>query len=192
MPHGPYEVDEQCVPYLERLLGDSNGRKSRIPDSLRVNRPARYRAQVRCTHRVLGQFLDQVDEVYGPKQATIIVHGDHGSRAVHRCEPNVSCKPPAATPEQIGSFRPVDFMAEFAVLLAVRGPDSKGVVHWGPTPVQDLLWAFVRNEFKTLPPGHWEQSVHISQAGHLVPYPLRSSDMLWVQDPETPAIEGSR
>lgn len=178
LPHHPYEVDDECVSYLERVLAPSTSK--RTPDSLRTSREARYRAQVRCIHRVLGQFLDQVEEVFGRNQAVIIVHGDHGSRATHRCEPNINCHPPAATEEHVKSYRPVDFTAEFATLLAVRGPDSKGAVHWESTPVQDFLWAFIKSGFKTAPGTPWQHYIYLNSPTRIA-YPLRPADMLWAQ-----------
>jgi hypothetical protein len=185
LPHGPYEVDARCVSYLEHLLADSGTVKGSIPDSLRTSREARYRAQVRCTHRVLGELLDRVDHVFGPGEAIIMVHGDHGSRAVHRCGGRDDCRPPAATVEQVRNFRPADFNAEFSTLLAVRGPDSKGVVHWEPVPMQDLLWRFVQSGFQAVPPTAWTHYIHLNSPGDRT-YPLQPADMLWVQEPSGP------
>lgn len=179
LPHNPYELDDECVAYLERSRAPSTFK--RTPDSLRTSQQARYRAQVRCIHRVLGQFLDRVEEVFGRNQAVIIVHGDHGSRATHRCEPNIVCKPPAATEEQVKSYRPVDFAAEFATLLAVRGPDSKGAVHWESTPVQDFLWAFIKSGFKTVPGTPWQHYIYLNSPRNRIAHPLRPADMPWAQ-----------
>jgi hypothetical protein len=176
MPHSPNEVDDQCVTYVERVLAPSTFTPT--PDSLRT-KEARYRAQVRCIHRVLGQFLDQVDEVFGPNRAVIMVHGDHGSRSMYRCEPNIFCRAPAATEEDVKNFRPVDFAGEFSTLLAVRGPDSKGAVHWKPTPTQDFLWAFIKSGFRTVPVTPWQHYIYLNSARRRTAYPLRPADMLW-------------
>jgi hypothetical protein len=176
-PHSPYEVDGECVTYLERQLAPAAFQPT--PDSLRKSWKARYRAQVRCTHRVLGQFLDKVEAVYGPGQAIIVIHGDHGSRATHRCEGNVACRPPAATEAAVGQFRPLDFLAEFSTFLAVRGPESRGQVHTEATPLQDFLWAFIKSGFAAVPDTTWPHFIYLNMQWPPPAHPLRPEDMPW-------------
>lgn len=182
LPHAPYELDDECVTYLERLRAP--GTLKPTPDSLRNSREARYRAQVRCLHRAVGQILDQVEEVFGRNQAVIIIHGDHGSRATHRCEPNIVCNPPAATEAAVRSFRPLDFTAEFATLLAVRSPGGAGAVHWEATPLQDFLWAFIKSGFQPVPPTPWQHYIYLNAPGGNIAHPLRPVDMLWAPSPK--------
>jgi hypothetical protein len=178
MPHHPNELDDACVAYLERKFAPS--RFEPVPDSLHT-KEARYRAQVRCVHKVLGRFFDRVDEVFGPGQAVIIVHGDHGSRGIYRCEPNIYCRPPAATATNVQSFRPVDFAGEFSTLLAVRGPGSRGTVHQAATPLQDFLWAFIKSGFKPVPPASWPHYIYLNEATTRTAHPLQPADMPWAR-----------
>lgn len=184
LPHANYEVDNECVSYLERLRAPA--RFAPAPDSLRRSREARYRAQVRCLHRALAAFLDRVEEAFGPNRAVVIVHGDHGSRATHRCEPNIVCHPPAPIPTVIAGFRPVDFTAEFATLLAVRSPGRTGggAVHWEATPVQDFLWAFITSGFQPVPPAPWKNYIYLNAPWDSLTHPLRPVDMPWAQPPK--------
>lgn len=178
MPHAPNEVDQECVAHLERELAPMSF--APVPDSLRI-KEARYRAHVRCIHRELGELFDRVDDVFGPDQAIILVHGDHGSRGMYRCGPNRYCRPPAATETNVRSFLPIDFAGEFSALLAVRVPGGKGMVHRGPTPTQDFLWAFIKSGFKAVPVGPWQHYIYLNESLTRTAYPLQPADMPWAQ-----------
>jgi hypothetical protein len=178
LPHDPYEVDQECITHLERRLSED---RAPMPDSLSPIR-ARYRGQVRCVHRMVTELVDRVDSVFGKDRTIIIVQGDHGSRQTHRCEKD-PCRLPPARLNTVGSYRPVDFAAEFSTLLAVRIPGSPGGVHREPVPIQDFLWAVIRSGFRTLPDSGWQHYIYLNESKRLT-YALRPVDMLWA--PQTP------
>ncbi len=85
MPHFSYIYDSSCnlkpelSTWLWRTLSHSTTASVNTPDSRR----RRYRAyfdQVRCTYELLGGFFDDLKQAGLYDDATIIVHGDHGSR----------------------------------------------------------------------------------------------------------------
>jgi hypothetical protein len=172
LPHGPYEVDRRCrtrpdpvVPLLFQLPEPASPAVVRRYD-------AAYREQAACTRTILARLLDRVDAAYGPGRATVIVHGDHGSRDVP-VEPGEG---------RLAGYGPAELAAGFSTLLAVRRPGATGAVIADPVPVQDFLWEFAIADFTGFPSGGWRHFVFAGSntdtargpARHLAP-----SEMTW-------------
>ena len=73
-------------------------------------RHARYAEQVRYLNLQLGKFLDTLEQNHLLDSATVVLHGDHGSRIVGRTENE-------------GSFR--QLLERFSSFLAVKKPDAR-------------------------------------------------------------------
>ena len=73
-------------------------------------RHARYAEQVRYLNLQLGKFLDTLEQNHLLDSATVVLHGDHGSRIVGRTENE-------------GSFR--QLLESFSTFLAVKKPDVR-------------------------------------------------------------------
>ena len=79
-PHTPYVYDSNCTP--RRALSwvrpqDEKGGNSALA---RKNRYQFYLQQLQCTLKIFGGFLDKLSTMEQAADATIIVHGDHGSK----------------------------------------------------------------------------------------------------------------
>jgi hypothetical protein len=141
--------------------------------------------QVRCTHRILGRFLDQVETAFGRDRAIILVHGDHGLRGT-AVEP---------TAQGIKTFNPADFTAGFSTLLAIRYPGASGAVSRGPVPVQDFLWELIAGGFQRPPDRQWDNFVYSSTGRNptvSVRRPLAPTEMLWSPADSQPAAPSSQ
>jgi hypothetical protein len=175
LPHSPYEVNDRCEPYPRSVLPIPM--TGPVTDSLLRVRWNRYRLQVQCTYRLLGRFLDRVEQAYGPGRAIVIVHGDHGARGT----------PVAPDDGRLAAFRREDLTAGFSTALAVRSPATHGAVHLEPVPLQDFLWAFARSGFKALPTGEWRHFVYSTATANpdeWTPRPLAADEMPWATIPE--------
>jgi hypothetical protein len=71
-----------------------------------------YFAQVRCLHSALRRFFEGLMEIGAFEDATIIVHGDHGSRIAR-------IAPLTTTPQPLSDEDMADM---YSVLFAVRSP----------------------------------------------------------------------
>jgi hypothetical protein len=108
-PHSPYLLTEDCVVsgrfeagyYLKNVpLGQRAGK--------RRQHYTNYLAQLRCVQRKLDDFMSTVEKSENFRDATIIVHGDHGSRISNS---NV-----------LEELSPRDFIDNYATFFAVRAP----------------------------------------------------------------------
>ncbi len=85
MPHFSYVYDSSCKlkeeisTWLWRSLIFSTTSAVNTPDSRRERYQA-YFDQVRCAYELLAGFFDELKQAGLYDDATIIVHGDHGSR----------------------------------------------------------------------------------------------------------------
>jgi predicted AlkP superfamily pyrophosphatase or phosphodiesterase len=110
-------LDQDCKVRADPLTWTSYGDLD-IPTGVlnsRVSREARYIsyfAQVRCLHSALRRFLEGLKEIGAFEDATIIVHGDHGSR-IARIAPLTTTLQPLSDE---------DMADMYSVLFAVRSP----------------------------------------------------------------------
>jgi hypothetical protein len=108
-PHSPYLLTENCVVsgrfeagyYLSSAPPEQR-------DAKRREHYANYLAQFRCVQRKLDDFLSAVEESENLRDATIIVHGDHGSRI--------------STSNILEKLIQRDFVDNFGTFFAVRAP----------------------------------------------------------------------
>ena len=119
IPHHTYMYDEHC-----RIKRDIEAWANNVsPDTTAspgiVNTPesrrryyAGYLEQLRCTRGALQDFLEELQEIGVYENATIIVHGDHGSRIA------------LAAPNRLFGdlLSDADLVDLYSVLFAVRGP----------------------------------------------------------------------
>ena len=112
IPHESYLYDRNChiKPDFKSWAGFAARAES--PESYRAVVYARYFEQVRCLHRALGQFFVGLREIGVFDEATIIVHGDHGSR--------IGLIPPKGT--MVNALSESDLTDYYSVLFAVRSP----------------------------------------------------------------------
>jgi hypothetical protein len=87
-----------------------------------------YLAQVLCTNRLMDGLLQQLKSLGVYDEATIIVHGDHGSRIGEH-----SSHAPAA------DFSDRDLLDYFATLLAIKTPDTAPGIRQEPALLQRIF-----------------------------------------------------
>lgn len=117
IPHGAFLYDADCG--LRSNLRTWLGSRSPLAQSPFINtersRLQRYKLyfeQVRCTHRKLRAILETLQNQGAWEEATIIIHGDHGSR-IGKTSPN-------AVDAEYLSER--DLIDHFSTLFAIRSP----------------------------------------------------------------------
>ncbi|HKY31577.1 MAG TPA: hypothetical protein VJV23_03490 [Candidatus Polarisedimenticolia bacterium] len=121
MPHSPYVYDRSCRPrpvaewMLHRDDAETGG------DAVRGERwRARHQAyagQIECLNRMLGELFDGMERRGLYDGATILVHGDHGSRIT--LAPSIHA----------GAWEAMDGgdkLSLFSTLAAVKPPSSAG------------------------------------------------------------------
>ena len=117
LPHDPYVLEENCE--IKPRFSDWTDRKSALWWLLVAADPARQRfryqeyfKQMRCLNRRLAALFEILDRRGLANQATVIIHGDHGS-LITSLEP-VS---------QVGaSLSSLDITSSYSTLFAVRAP----------------------------------------------------------------------
>jgi hypothetical protein len=123
VPHHTYHYDRNCR--IQENTDDWYHAVSRVdakPELSMTNSPEsrrrRYEAyfdQVGCLYRFLRDFLDHLKVAGLLQEATIIIHGDHGSR-ISLYSPNR---------ESAERLSDVDLIDNYSVLYAIRRPGSK-------------------------------------------------------------------
>ncbi len=119
IPHFPYSVDRTCE--IRRPVIDWNGRSDDIGEPEASNSPASrlaryedYIPQVHCALSKLEQLFDALKARGDFEDATIIIHGDHGSRIV-------LVEPRAANEDRLSEQ---DFHDAFSTLYVVKSPKT--------------------------------------------------------------------
>ncbi len=117
VPHRTHILDQDCKVRADPLTWTSSGDLDVLTGDLNsaASREARYIsyfAQVRCLHSALRRFLEGLKEIGAFEDATIIVHGDHGSRIAR-------IAPLTTTPQPLSDEDMADM---YSVLFAVRSP----------------------------------------------------------------------
>ena len=117
IPHVTHMLDQDCKVRADPLTWTSYGDLD-IPTGV-LNSPASrearyigYFAQVRCLHSALRRFFEGLMEIGAFEDATIVVHGDHGSR-IARIAPLTTIPQPLSDE---------DLADMYSVLFAVRLP----------------------------------------------------------------------
>jgi hypothetical protein len=152
LPHDPYVWDRQC-----RIRPDSRQWMNRRPghtDLTTLGTPeyrkkayADYFDQVHCVVQLLDNIFTSMNEAGLLRDATVIVHGDHGSRITIR-DPIIAYRDQATKSDYIDSF---------STLFAIRTPELEP----GYSPeLQPLPNLFAEHIFK-LPAPMDEQILYL-------------------------------
>lgn len=129
LPHYPFVYDADCR--LKPVANWMNRRRGSWD-----SRYSAYFEQVRCTTRRIGELLTSLEANPLSDDATIIVHGDHGSRLGDADFEKTS----------IGSWSSRDLVDFFSTFFAARGPDVEPGLDVRTLALQDLLQAIVFGE----------------------------------------------
>ena len=119
LPHHPYVLEENCQ--VKPHLGDWTARKEPLWWVPVVSDPAQlelrhqeYFKQMRCLNRRLAALFDILERRGVARDATVIVHGDHGS-LISRLEPLSGFE---------AALSPLDIISGYSTLFAVKAPGS--------------------------------------------------------------------
>ncbi|MFC1796325.1 sulfatase-like hydrolase/transferase [Pseudomonadota bacterium] len=131
LPHNPNVYQSDCqLDYSsdswERFLGPGLIRNS--PDS-RAVRYLRYLPQLSCALKEMGRLFARMREMGLYDDATIIVHGDHGSR--------ISLFSPSHLNRE--RLTPEDYRDVFSILFAIKTPSGEYREHNEPVPLNVLM-----------------------------------------------------
>jgi hypothetical protein len=140
LPHFPHVYDAECAMKPDPATWLDGSDATAAPrNNTEASRRARYPGyldQLRCTQRLVGRMLDALAAAGVADRATIVVHGDHGSR--------LDMGPPAG--EQARAMRPADYLDAFSTLFAVKLPGATtGGLDRRPLPVERLVAAALRD-----------------------------------------------
>lgn len=176
LPHRPIEVGPECSALEDPEQRIGNEIPVHFSDSAWSEVLHRLGDQVRCTHHRLGAVLDALDTLAGKDNSIVIVQGDHGSRLFKD-------RPQSSAPSQ-WSLKVLN--ARFSTLLAVRRPRVPPAVHSEAIPVQDFLWALVRQRFEGRVQDPWRHYIRRSPGDSALTDTVRvlgPKDMLWAPPP---------
>ena len=129
MPHAPYVYDSECLLherwflpwFMTELLGVSQAEF----EALRSEHYPEYFAQVDCLLTKLDELLTAIDNSPGFKDASIVIHGDHGARL--------------SSGQRADHLTDRDMIDNYATLFAVRGPGVTPSYDERVTTVQRLV-----------------------------------------------------
>jgi hypothetical protein len=142
LPHSPYVFNPECRvrPAADWLVQDSRPDVDTL--QTRAQRYRLYYEQVLCTNRIVGNFLDAIEQNLALSDTVVIIHGDHGSR--------ISLRDPemwAGT-----GYGEEDFRRDWhATFFAVRIPGKSGGRSSEPAVIHDLYEDLVKSDFTTMP-----------------------------------------
>ena len=135
MPHYSHVYDENCQvkpsvkSWSSRYLRHFED-EGQINSS--VSRSAHYQAyfaQVRCTLRILASFFDLLRQNRSYEDATIIIHGDHGSR--------IGLRDPVTGSQE--ALTDSDLIDAYSTLYAVKRPGVAAAYDPVPRSIQALF-----------------------------------------------------
>lgn len=83
VPHAPYLLSQACA--VGGTVSTGYSLASQVPDksarrSVRLRHYSDYLDQVACVGRKVDELLDRLEGIETFRDATIVIHGDHGSR----------------------------------------------------------------------------------------------------------------
>lgn len=136
LPHYPYVFDRRCTlrsrtsEWLTNRIPSTDPLVYNTADS-RAQKYERYVEQVRCVLSQVDNLLAQLDSRGLLEDATIIVHGDHGSR--------IPLHFPSGLTLEGGVLTDTDYRDTFSTLYAIRTPGLSSGYDEGPVSVVELL-----------------------------------------------------
>ena len=128
IPHDGYLYRSDCT-IADPGEWKAASRTRRIPADRRTELYRLYLQQLICTQRKVGEVLDELKKLGVYDKATIIVHGDHGSRIGER--PYIQASP--------AELDQTDLIDHFATLLAAKFPGNIPGIRDEPTALQDFF-----------------------------------------------------
>lgn len=134
IPHNAYILDADCRirPDIDTWLSPFDPAAPAPFANTPASREARYEMyfdQVRCTHHKLAAIFDAMAAAGVFKDATVIVHGDHGSRIP-------LLMPTAQTAARLSKS---DFIDNFSALFAIRTPARAAGRNQSQRSIQSLF-----------------------------------------------------
>lgn len=164
LPHSPYILGRDCRvnPEVDEWIGRDDVSlpwpQKNSPESWRL-RYTRYIDQIFCVHRQLFRLLQILRETDSFDDATVIIHGDHGSRIVEFA-------PVSRNQDRLDHD---DFIDGFSTLFAVHAPRLEPGYEITLVPIQQIfptLWGLP-------PPRDGEQVLYLTDrvAGVMVALP---------------------
>jgi hypothetical protein len=142
LPHYPYIFSPDCRvrPTADWLASDATPEVD-TPQT-RAWRYRLYYEQVLCTNRLIGKFLDAIEQNPALSDAVVIIHGDHGSR--------ISLRDPEMWAGS--SYSEADYDRDWhATFFAVRILGNASGRSSQPAAIHDLYKDLVKNDFATMP-----------------------------------------
>ena len=136
LPHYPYVFDRSCTlrsrtsEWLTNHIASTDPLVYNTADS-RAQRYERYVEQVRCVMSLVDGLVAQLDSRGLLDDATIIVHGDHGSR--------IPLHFPSGLTLEGGVLTDSDYSDTFSTLYAIRRPGVSSGYDASPVSVVELL-----------------------------------------------------
>jgi hypothetical protein len=181
IPHFTHMMDRDCQIRPDPLTWTSSGNLNTTTGVLNSqasweSRYTHYLAQVRCLHSALRRFLEGLKEIGVFEEATIVIHGDHGSR-VARMAPLTTMP---------GPLSDQDLADMYSVLFALRTPSIAPGYRQGLVSSQALF----RETFLGYPPQNGPAEVYFDYPANALasptppPFPRRPmSDLRRAPDP---------
>lgn len=161
MPHAPYVFDETCRETGSSVtafrLGEEGHLSGQALEHARAAGYLAYERQYRCLLMRLDDLLTRIDAQAQFKDATVVVHGDHGARisAGHFAE-NLSAR---------------DLVDNYSALYAIRRPDVEPGYDLRKTSVQRLTAEYFSAE-EELGPDNLTVAIDSRQDGNIVVHPM--------------------
>ncbi|MHA1600308.1 MAG: hypothetical protein ACTSW2_05740 [Alphaproteobacteria bacterium] len=140
-PHHPYSMDSDC-----RIRRPAMTWRIHYPgyidmyeantDESRLARYKRYIPQIRCTLSKVNELLTALKAANLYDDATIVIHGDHGSRLTH------------FRPTMLSRQRliPQDYADGFLALYAVKSPEISPGYDQRPVSLPQLIRALIQGD----------------------------------------------
>lgn len=129
-PHFGYLYEDDCtLRDPSEWQREGYGEDERYSAAERQEMYGRYLAQVVCASRQMDELFAQLKELGVYDEATIIVHGDHGSRIGER--PYIIAHPKLLTQQ--------DLLDHYATLLAIKAPGIAPGLRGEPVALQRVF-----------------------------------------------------
>ena len=134
IPHHAYLFDADCrlrpeIASWGLRLDPAAARNADPPSAPRAQAYRHYFEQVRCTHGRVAALLRRMDDAGLLDQATVIIHGDHGSRI----------SPVRAFDKNAERLSDLDLVDNYATFLAIRKPGLGASYNREIRSIQDIF-----------------------------------------------------
>lgn len=128
IPHDGYLYKSDCTLADPSEWGEAV-RDQGVTAEIRSELYRLYLEQLTCTNLAVGRLFDDLKRLGVYDQATIVVHGDHGSRIGERA--NILDSPPSLTQQ--------DLRDHYSVLLAIKAPGMVPGLRQEPESLQSVF-----------------------------------------------------